>query len=102
MSSWLVQVMVSPTFTWSSAGVKVKLSMVTLVSSARACAAPRHKTIVAAMANRPIPRRGMDSIANILLSHQRRVDDRQPLLADLEVDAGNPEHGAKIVVAHFL
>src|SRR6201992_4329391 len=32
MSSWLVQVTVSPTFTFSSAGEKVKLSMVTLSS----------------------------------------------------------------------
>src|SRR5450631_3298259 len=98
MSSWFCQVTVSPTFTFNSAGAKVKLSIVTLVSSACTGALPRQKDIAAAMASRPRPRRMTVSMTNFPLTLQRRVDDGEALLAGLEVDAGDPEHAAKLVV----
>src|ERR1700750_3036974 len=99
MSSWLVQVTVSPTFTFSSAGVKVKLSMVTLSSSALADAMPRR--MVAATAN-PRLRKAANVISVVLVflfsARQRRVDDREALVALLEVDAGDAEHAAQLGV----
>src|SRR6516165_9902523 len=71
MSSWLVQVTVSPTFTFSSGGVKVKLSIVTLMSWARAPATPSCRRATEA------------------------------LVALLEVDAGNAEQTAQLGVLYF-
>src|SRR3982074_1160628 len=47
---------------------------------------------------RPWLRRVTDVITNFLLALQRRVDDREVLNAALEVDAGNAEQAAKLVV----
>src|SRR5882672_5425991 len=97
MSSRFFQVTVVPTFTVSCAGSKVKLSIITLVvSSARAPL--RQSDIAAAMANRPRPRRASDVITSSLLALQRRVDDREALIARLEVDAGNAEQATELVV----
>src|SRR6201992_4068958 len=77
MSSWLVQVTVSPTFSFSSAGVKVKLSIVTLVSSARA--PPRYSERAAAIAMRtPCLRKVADIIVRFLWQFFRQPCFRQP------------------------
>src|ERR1700730_3416060 len=94
MSSWLVQVTVSPTFTFSSAGEKVKLSMVTLISSAWA-RTPRGSSRAAA---RMRLRKTVLIMCDIPLAGQRRVDDGELVLALLEVDAGDAEHAAKLGV----
>src|SRR5882757_1400135 len=97
MSSWFFQVTVVPALTVSFAGENVKLSIVTTVSSQRA--ADIWEAIAAATARR-MPR--LRSIANVmtnfLLALQRRVDDRKPLIARLEVDAGDAEQAAQPVV----
>src|SRR5712672_1696050 len=93
MSSRFFQVTVVPTFTVSCAGSKVKLSIITLVVSV-ARAPLRQSDMAAAMANRPRLRRASDAITNFPLALQRRVDDREALIARLEVDAGNTEQAA--------
>jgi len=67
----------------------VKLSMVTLVSSAQACATPRHRAIVAAMANRPDAQDDGQHREYPLIP-QRRVDDRKPLIARLKLMLATP------------
>src|SRR5450759_1362635 len=96
MSSRFLKVTVVPTFTVSWAGSKVKLSIITLLSSARA--APGRRDNAAAMANPPRLRRVTDSMTNFLSALQRGVDDGEALLAGLEVDAGDAEQRAKLVV----
>src|SRR5882762_5458256 len=54
--------------------------------------------MAAAMANRPRLRRAGDAITNFPLALQRGVDDRKALIARLEVDAGNTEQAAELVV----
>src|ERR1700738_1072771 len=55
--------------------------------------------MAAAMAKRrPWLRRVTDVITNFLLALQWRVDDREALIAALEVDAGNAKQAAKLVV----
>src|SRR5262249_29736929 len=101
MSSPLVQVTVSPTFTVTSGGLKVKLSILTLCSSARAGATPSCRMRAAARTRYEAgPRRAADFIADFPLTSalQRRVDDREPLVAELEVDAGDTEHAAQLGV----
>src|SRR3979490_2286887 len=71
--------------------------MVTLVSSARTGAPLKHTAIAAAMAVRPRPR-GVNDVMWITSALQRRVDDGEALIAGLEVDAGDAEHRAKLVV----
>src|SRR3954453_368655 len=97
MSSWFFQVTVVPALTVSCAGENVKLSIVTTMSSQRA--ADIWEAIAAATARR-MPR--LRSVANVmtdfLLALQRRVDDRKPLIARLEVDAGDADQAAKPVV----
>src|SRR5262249_14036595 len=98
MSSRLVQVTVSPTFTVSSGGEKVKLSIITWTSWAWA---PNGSSIAAATrspaACRCMPRVFVGVISwSSSLGLQRRVDDREPLVALLEVDAGNPEHRTQL------
>src|SRR3954471_8490207 len=97
MSSWFCQVTVVPAFTVSSAGWKVKLSTVTMLSSARA--APRYSDIATETARRMASlRRVIDAMMKSPSALQRRVDDGQALFAGLEVDAGNAEQAAKLVV----
>src|SRR5437868_4561554 len=99
MSSWLVQVMVSPTFTFSSTGEKVKLSIVTFISSACAETPPSETRMAAAMARpRPRLRREVTVICTFPLADQRRIDDRELVLALHEVDAGDAEHAAQLGV----
>src|SRR4051795_6947562 len=100
MSSRFFQVTVVPTFTFSSLGSKVKLSILTVVASS-ALARPEGRKRAAAMAREkvePKPRRVNDVIAGFLLALQRGVDDRKALLARLEVDAGNAEQRAQLGV----
>src|SRR5712675_667060 len=47
---------------------------------------------------RPWLRRVTGVITNFLLALQWRVDDREVLIATLEVDAGNAEQAAKLVL----
>src|SRR5256885_6330947 len=97
MSSRFFQVTVVPTFTFSSLGSKVKLSILTVVSSARA--RPEGRKRAAAMAREKVEpklRRVSDVIAGFLLALQRGVDDRKALLARLEVDAGNAEQRTQL------
>src|SRR5690242_11481615 len=99
MSSWLVQVTVSPTFTFSSGGVNVKLSIEIAVVSARALrlASGSNRAAAARLAPRiRISRRFMVSTFPSAL--QRRVDDGEALVAHLEVDAGHAEHVAQLGV----
>src|SRR3984893_7087229 len=102
MSSRFFQVTVVPTFTLSCCGSKVKLSIITIVSSA--CAPPSCRRIAAAMASLiprlriPRLRSVADIISNFPLALQRRVDDGEALFAGLEVDAGDTEQAAKLVV----
>src|SRR3977135_292997 len=97
MSSRFFQVTVVPTFTVSCAGSKVKLSIITLVVSV-ARAPLRQSDMAAAMANRPRLRRASDAITNFPLALQRGIDDGEALIARLEVDAGNTEQAAELVV----
>src|SRR3979490_2157451 len=71
--------------------------MVTLVSSARTGAPLKHTAIAAAMAVRPRPR-GVNDVMLIPSALQRRVDDGEALIAGLEVDTGDAEQRAKLVV----
>src|ERR1700709_1720306 len=97
MSSWFVQVTLSPTFTVSCGGEKVKLSMVTAISAQ--CAADIGAVIAAAMTTRtPSLRRVAKVIAQFPSALQRCVDDRKALIAWFEVDAGDAEQAAKLVV----
>src|SRR6266851_5710636 len=100
MSSRLVQVTVSPTFTLISVGAEVILSIDTVTVSACASAPPSCRTTAAATA-KPRPRKAVNSICNIPSALQRRVDDRERLVAHLEVDAGDAEHAAQLVVGDF-
>src|SRR3977135_3541871 len=97
MSSRFFQITVVPTFTVSCAGSKVKLSIITLVVSV-ARAPLRQSDMAAAMANRPRLRRASDAITNFPLALQRGIDDGEALIARLEVDAGNTEQAAELVV----
>src|SRR5882724_4779110 len=54
--------------------------------------------MAAAMANRPRLRRATDTITKFPLALQRGVDDGEALIARLEVDAGNTEQAAELVV----
>src|SRR5262249_16832957 len=95
MSSRLVQVTVVPTLTLRSAGANTKLSICTSVSSARAPVAGRS---TAAAMTRPKSRRLSAFICYSRSALDRRVDDRKALVALLEVDAGDAEHGAELRV----
>src|ERR1700733_2063272 len=98
MSSWFFQVTVVPTFPVSWAGAKVKLSIVTVVFSA--CAAPgcwQNDMTMTTTRRTARLRRVTDSILNSS-ALQRRVDDREALIAGLEIDAGDAEQAAKLVV----
>src|SRR5262249_49108740 len=96
MSSRLVQVMVWPTFIVSWAGSNTKLSMCTAkgAAGASARAVPTGSSMVATTAM-PKSRRLIELIAMVPSALQRRVDDGEPLVALLEVDAGNPEQTAQ-------
>src|SRR5215831_310580 len=100
MSSWLVQVTVSPTFTVSSGGEKVKLSIVIWTSWARTVV-PQNGSRTAATrspaACMRMPRKFVDVIFLVFPSTlQRCVDDGEPFVALLEVDAGDTEHRAQL------
>src|SRR5262249_17486411 len=95
-------VTLSPTFTFSSCGVKVKLSMLTVSSWAWAGMPPSCSGIAAATTMRRARLRKVPSVifgrASAL---QRRVDDRKTLITLLEVDAGNSEHAAQLGIFHL-
>src|ERR1035441_2563484 len=97
MSSWLVQVTVSPVFTVICCGLKVKLSIFTSTSAAWAGLVT---AIVAATSSAiaPSARNFVRVMGRSAL--QRRVDDGEPLLALLEGHAGGAEHAAQLVVRH--
>src|SRR6266404_7061531 len=99
MSSRLVQVTVWPTFTVSCAGSNTKLSMCTAKGAAEssARAVPTGRSMVATTAM-PKSRRLIELIAIVPSALQRRVDDRKPLVALLEIDAGDAEQAAKLAV----
>src|SRR5208282_5757981 len=102
MSSLLVQVTVVPAFTVNCCGLKVKLSIDTALAGlcALAMRAPPASSepttapkTAAAIALR---------IIFLLLTLQRRVDDREPLLVLLERDGGDAKHGAQPVGGDLL
>src|SRR5437667_1330976 len=95
MSSRLVQVTVWPTFTVSWAGSNTKLSIWTAKSSARAALAGSSMVATTAM---PKSRRLIELIATPPSALQRRIDDRKPLVALPEIDAGDPKQAAQLAV----
>src|SRR5450631_2068183 len=98
MSSWLTQVTVSPAFTVICCGLKVKLSIFTSMSAARAglaaAIAAATRSAIAPSARNFVRVMGRSAL-------QRRVDDGEPLLALLEGHAGGAEHAAQFVVRNF-
>jgi hypothetical protein len=89
MSSWLVQVTVSPVFTVICCGLKVKLSIFTSTSAAWAGLAAAINA-----ATSPVIAPSARVLAKLMMRSalQRGVDDGEPLLALLERHAGGAEH----------
>src|SRR5262249_29454231 len=108
ISSLLVQVTVVPAFTVVVAGVKKKLSIVTVFGAPSARAnrtlpASSEPTTAPSTEQAIIGRNIFFSLVffSLFLALQRRIDDRETLLVLLEGDIGNAEHFAQLIVRHF-
>src|SRR5215469_3505583 len=108
ISSLLVQVTVVPAFTVVVAGVKKKLSIVTVFGAPSARAnrtlpASSEPTTAPSTEQAIIGRNIFFSLVffSLFLALQRRIDDRETLLVLLEGDVGDAEHFAQLIVRHF-
>src|SRR5438105_15410103 len=109
MSSSFCQVIVVPAFTMSRGGLKVKLSIITIVSADQAGAAANRLaakqaswSVAAPFAAAPALRRKPFFMFFLFLSAlQCGIHNGEALLARPESDARNAEHGTQPAVIDF-